>query len=58
LLEFRKRLLEKLNAILCDEEIKWRQMSIEKDLLKGDRNTKYFMLKSSARKRRNKKKLD
>jgi hypothetical protein len=35
------------------KEIKWRQRSKGKDLLEGDRNTKYFMLKASGRKRRN-----
>jgi hypothetical protein len=50
--ELRKELTAKLNVILSEEEVKWRQRSKE-DLLEGYRNTKYFMLKASGRKRRN-----
>lgn len=42
----------KLQKLLREQEIKWLQMSKEKDLLEGDNNTKYFQLKASARRKR------
>ena len=43
-------LQNKLNNILREEEIKWLQRAKERDLLEGDRNTRYFMIKASGRK--------
>lgn len=43
---------DKLAKILREEELKWLQRS--KDLMEGDSNTKYFQIKASDRKRKNK----
>ena len=50
--ECRCSLQDKLNKILREEEIKWMQRAKERDLLEGDINTRYFMLKANGRKRR------
>ena len=52
--ELRCSLQASLNHILKEEEIKWFQRAKERDLLEGDSNTRYFMIKASGRKRRNK----
>jgi hypothetical protein len=52
--EYRCYLQNKLNQILREEEIKWLQRAKERDLFEGDRNTRYFMIKASGRKRKSK----
>jgi hypothetical protein len=47
-------LQEKLSKILKEEEVKWFQRAKERDIMEGDSNSRYFMLKASCRKRRNK----
>ena len=42
-----------LNKILKEEEIKWLQISKEKELLEGDSNTKYYHSKANGRRRKN-----
>ncbi|KAH9688162.1 reverse transcriptase domain-containing protein [Citrus sinensis] len=49
-----QRLESQLNAMLVDEEIYWKQHSRADWLREGDKNTKYFHAKASARKRKNK----
>ena len=52
--ELRKDLQRSLNKILREEEIKWYQRSKERDLKEGNNITRYFMINSSDRKRKNK----
>ena len=52
--ELRKDLQSSLNKILREEEIKWYQRSKERDLKEGNNITRYFMIKASGRKRKNK----
>ena len=46
-------LQSQLNEILKVEEIKWFQKSRTGWISKGDRNTRYYHLKTSVRRRRN-----
>ncbi|KAK9666078.1 hypothetical protein RND81_14G158900 [Saponaria officinalis] len=50
----RRILSEKIDLLLAQEETYWRQRSRISYLREGDRNTKFFHLKASARRRRNK----
>ena len=49
-----RRLESHINSMLVDEEIYWKQRSRADWLREGDKNTKYFHAKASARKRKNK----
>ena len=49
-----RRLESQINAMLVDEEMYWKQRSRVDWLQEGDKNTKYFHAKASARKRKNK----
>ncbi|XP_015383166.1 uncharacterized protein LOC107175882 [Citrus sinensis] len=49
-----KKLERRINNLLIDKEIYWKQRLRADWLKKGDKNTKFFHLKASARKRKNK----
>ncbi|XP_074293639.1 uncharacterized protein LOC141620744 [Silene latifolia] len=49
----RKSMCAKLDELLIVEEVFWRQLSRVSFLTKGDKNTKFFYLRASNRKRRN-----
>ena len=49
-----KKLENQISNMLMDEEIYWKQRSRVKWLKEGDRNTKFFHEKASARRRKNK----
>lgn len=49
-----RKIERQINNFLIDEEIYWKQRSMADWLREGDKNTKYFHHKASARKRKNK----
>jgi hypothetical protein len=51
--ELQVEMHKRLKKLLRDEEIKWCQRAKEKDLKEGERNTKYFHLKASGRRKKN-----
>lgn len=51
--EHKKELELQYNRLLRQEELKWQQRSKEKDVMKGDNNTRYFHAKANGRRRKN-----
>lgn len=49
-----RKIESQINSTLIDEDIYWKQRSGADWLRKGDKNTKFFHAKVSARKRKNK----
>lgn len=49
-----KKIQNQINNMFVDEEIYWKQRSRAEWLREGDKNTKFFYSKVSAKKRKNK----